>query len=135
MKEEIPVIIEDPPAPPVEEAPEEEEDSKDWFNADDIEQKKEEPEKMWFMPVDTYTGGFSAVLVDKALEAREKKPEVKADVVVEDIFEDPKESSHSSKDFFAPDDISRKSERYDQMFYKEWEEVEEVKIHDTKFTS
>ena len=36
VKEEIPVIVEEP-EPPVEEAPEEEEDdSKDWFNADDI---------------------------------------------------------------------------------------------------
>ena len=57
------------------------------------------------------------MLVDKALEAKEKKPEsekeVKADVIVEDIFEEPKESSKSSMDFFAPDDISQKSERYD----------------------
>ena len=56
-------------------------------------------------------------------------------MVVEDIFEDPKESSKSSMDFFAPDDISQKSERYDQMFYKEWEEVEEVKVHETYLKS
>ena len=55
--------------------------------------------------------------------------------MVEDIFEDPKESSKSSMDFFAPDDISQKSERYDQMFYKEWEEVEEVKVHESYLKS
>ena len=40
VKEEIPVIVEEPKPPqaePVKEAPEEEEDSGDWFNADDIE--------------------------------------------------------------------------------------------------
>ena len=40
VREEIPVIVEEPKPPkaePVKEAPEEEEDSGDWFNADDIE--------------------------------------------------------------------------------------------------
>ena len=43
VREEIPVIVEEPPEPPkaepVNEAPQEEEseDSKDWFNADDVE--------------------------------------------------------------------------------------------------
>ena len=40
-----------------------------------------------------------------------------------------------SKDFFDPDEISNKSERYDVMFYKEWEEVEEIKVVDKKFIS
>ena len=60
----------------MQEVPEEEEDdSKDWFNADDIGQKVEEPadDKMWFVPVDSYAGGYSAVLVGKALEAKEKE--------------------------------------------------------------
>ena len=73
VKEEIPVIVEEP-EPPKAEVPEEE-DSKDWFNADEIEYKKEEeePEMMWFVPVDTYTGGFAAVLENAALEARDQK--------------------------------------------------------------
>lgn len=65
VKEEPIVVVEEPsPQKPesVVEVEEEEEDSKDWFNADDIKQKKEEPEKMWFVPVDTYTGGFAAQL-------------------------------------------------------------------------
>ena len=41
VKEEIPVIVEEPeppkPEPVKEEVPEEEEDSRDWFNADKIE--------------------------------------------------------------------------------------------------
>ena len=71
---------------------------------------------MWFVPVDTYTGGFSAQLVQATLEAKEKKEASEKPVeaeVVEDIFDDPKESSKQSKDFFAPDDVSNKSERYD----------------------
>ena len=55
--------------------------------------------------------------------------------IVEDTLDDPKEASLASKDFFDPDEISNKSERYDVMFYKEWEEVEEIKVHDTKFIS
>ena len=75
LKEEIPVIVEEPESPkpePIKEVSEVD-DSKDWFNADDIKQKVEEPELMWFVPVDTYTGGFSAELVSKTLEAKEKK--------------------------------------------------------------
>ena len=51
---------------------------------------------MWFVPVDTYSGGITAVLVNAALEAREqkaleneKKP-IQAEVA---IVNDPKEES------------------------------------------
>ena len=97
---------------------------------------------MWFVAVDTYAGGYAAVLENAALEARDQKAEeselkeVKADIpIIQDTPDDPKESSQASKDFFNPDEISNKDERYDVMFYKEWEEVEEVKVYDQKFTS
>lgn len=56
---------------------------------------------------------------------------------MEDIFEEveDKEESGGSKDWFNADDISQKSQRYDKLYYKEWEEIEEIKVIDTKLTS
>jgi len=127
VKEEIPVVEEEPEPPKPESIKEvsEVDDSKDWFAADDLKKEPEQPEGMWFVPVDTYTGGFTCELVSKTLEAKEEKEkeeEKKAEplaepeaLLVQDLFEDEevKEASQKSKDFFAPDDISRKSEQYD----------------------
>ena len=95
-EEEIPVIVEEEPEPAKPESIIEvsEVDSGDWFNADDIKQKPVEPVKveepedegMWFIPVDTYTGGFSVELVSKTLSAkakREEKPIEPVEVPVE----------------------------------------------------
>lgn len=65
---------------------------------------------MRFMAIDTAHGGYGAELV-QVTETRTVR------VPVEQL----QSESNDSKGFFDADSISNKSERYDQVFYKEWE--------------